>query len=333
MAAGIFYYHGVFATIITSITIIGNLFTIIAFFRIKMLQLNPSNRLILALSIADLLYAAFVLVFAAIPYAFLPYYPYGEIGCSILVAGSNFYVVGNLILVAISVDRLLLVSLAYSTYTKIQTRTRINLSIGVCYAMGLVSALFELSLWQYAKKTNPVAAAINFSKYCFSPARFTRWFGLFYSLGLFCFPVLLIGILSGVFFCLLRVRIQKVANGRTTSSNAQPNVGRVSTVSGNVAENSRRNDEEVEPKSRYIKAAVTLAALVAALGICILPYCMYIIVGIFCSECTSVTALYIILNIVHMNPLLDPIFYSATQRNIREYYKSKCKKVLKFIRQ
>ena len=112
MATGIFYYHGVFATIITSITIIGNLLTIVAFFRVRMLRLNPSNQLILALSIADLLYAVFVLVFAAIPYAFLSYYPYGEIGCSILVAGSNFYVVGNLILVAISVDRLLLVSLA-----------------------------------------------------------------------------------------------------------------------------------------------------------------------------------------------------------------------------
>ena len=197
--------------------------------------------------------------------------------------------------------------------------------------MGLVSALFEMSLWQYAKTTNPVAAGINFTKYCFSPARFTRWFGLFYSLGLFCFPVLLIGILSGIFFCLLRVRIRKVAAGSTTVSNSH-GAGRVSTVSGNVAEHSQRNGEEVEPKSRYIKAAITLAALVAAMGICILPYCMYIIVGIFCSECTSVTALYIVLNIVHMNPLLDPIFYSATQRNIREYYRRKSNKVMKFFR-
>ena len=335
MANGVLFYRGIFGLIIATFNIIFNTLTIIAFFQVKILSLNPSNLLILALSFADLLYGTVVLILDSIPYAFLSYYPYGEYGCMLLVSCSNFYVIGNLLLVAISVDRLLLVLLNYSTYVKFQTKLRIKIAIAACCAMGAASAAFEMGLWNYAKKTNPVAAKFNFGLSCFSPARFTQWFGLFYSIGLYFCPVILIIVLSGVFFCLLRVRIKKANQiGSSVGSRAASNGAQISTVSTNAVtiDPPREKSEGTEVRSRYIKAAVTLGALVSAMGICILPYCTHIIVGIFCPECTSRTSLYVVLTIVQINPLLDPIFYSATQRNIRDYYRNKCDKFLKWCR-
>ncbi len=323
MAAGVLFYRGVFGIIICSLNIVGNVMTIFAFFQIKLLSANPSNLLILALSFADLFYGIVVLILDAIPYAFLDDYIYGEYGCMLLVSFSNFFVVGNLILVAISIDRLLLVTVNYSTYVKIQTKSRIRLAIAVCLSIGAVSALLDLSLWNYAKRTNPVAAKFNFSKNCFSPARFTKWFGLFYSLGLFCIPVFLVGILSGIFFCLLIMRIRKTNAVRSMASFNNVTLSQRS----NQNPTERVDNSTSEAKVRYTKAAVTLGVLVLAMGISILPYCFYILIGIFCPDCTNTTALYVVLTILQLNPLLDPFFYSATQRNIRDFYKNKLAKL------
>ena len=402
MATGVLFYHGVFALIFACLNISGNLLIIIAFIKVKPLRVNPSNVLILALSIADLLYGSFVLILDAIPYAFMDVYPYGEYGCMMLVAGSNCYVVGNLILVAISIDRLLLVSMDYNKYIKFQTLSRMKQILAICCAIGLASAVFELSLWNYAKSTNPVAANINFSVACFSPARFTRWFGLTYSIGLFCMPVLLVTVVSGVFFYRLHQKLKKTRKigSRTDTSSTKstaatlvhnetlntagdrsqqhvenadifreeisPQNARLESISEHVNNNTKKcnlgGSTTQEPirsaaaalqagtdskstvntkvtnkpqssmdttRSRYIKPAITLGVLIASFSISVLPYCTYIIVGIVCPACTSITALYTVLTIVQLNPLLDPIFYSATQRLIRDYYVKKIRNISK----
>ena len=344
MAKDIFYYYGIFSTIITCINITGNTLTVIAFINDKSLRVNPSNTLILALSVTDLLYGLTVFTFVSVPYVFALGYPYGEAGCMTLVTFSNLYVVGNLLLVAISIDRISLVGMNYSKYVKMQTPKRMKVFICICYSTGIAAALFELSLWKHAKNTIKSAASIDFDNYCISPSRYITWFGPLYSLGLFCVPAVVVGILSAVFFVLLHARIQntrKIGNSVASGSVSQAMASRAtqSSVTATVnasqaaeARSSDSRDDGSDTKNRYIKPAITLGALVASMLFCLFPYCIFLIVGVFCRACNKTDVRFILLLFVQMNPMLDPIFYAATQRNIRRFYKTKCSKLYKWVR-
>ena len=76
-------------------------------------------------------------------------------------------------------------------------------------------------------------------------------------------------------------------------------------------------------RNRYVKAAVTLGALVVAVNICVLPFILYvIIVSFFCPQCSNGFIRDILANILYMNSCLNPILYAATMSKIRRFYKS-----------
>ena len=97
-----------------------------------------------------------------------------------------------------------------------------------------------------------------------------------------------------------------------------------STRSGNQDEiaRSRATDEDETYNKRYIKPAVTLAVLVLAIAISMLPTCIYRIVQALTEKLNS-NMVYIMWIILQLKPLLDPFFFAATQKGIREFYGKK----------
>ena len=71
-----------------------------------------------------------------------------------------------------------------------------------------------------------------------------------------------------------------------------------------------------------MKSAITLTVLVVSMCISMLPYSIYLLV-VGLSGRFSVIVNDIMWIIVQLNPLLGPIFYAATQKQLREYYWSK----------
>ena len=324
------YIYGVTTFVMCIITIIGNVMTIVVFQQERSLTVKPSNLLILALSMTDLIYGTYILIYYGI-IAFGLGYPYGELGCMVSVVFENTFVVSNILLVCISLDRVILVTVSYSKYVKLQTVSRIRLQIAVCCCIGALSAVVELSLWNFAKRASEVAANIDFNVYCLFPPRRMKGYGLFFSIVYFCIPCLLVTLFSMFFFARLRTRMQNSRKiGDRTSSNAE--------TRSTCAERSTTSDESGDtdrgsnPKNRYLKPAITLAALVASMSLSRLPYCLYtIIVGIH-PQLNKYEVIYIMLLILQLSPLLDPLFYAASQRLIQDFYKRKFTKLLKCIR-
>ena len=316
-------FYGVGTFIFSIISIFGNLMTVIAFLNLRSLRTNnPSNLFIFALAITNLSYGIYMFIYYGVPGALNLGHPYGENGCMLTVVLESSFNFGNLLLIAISLDRLLLVSLKYNTYVKFQTARRVKVAIGICFTIAFTNALIEIGLWKYAKGHNKVAAAINFDTYCLFPPRRLKAFGLYISFGFTVLPLFLVGSLSTAFFFLLSKKIRNV--NRIGSIRIE----HVENVSQQVEQDPNsilpiQQNEHTRTRNRYVKPAVTLAALVTSMSISLLPYCLSIIVDSLCSDCLNMDVLYIMVLIVQLNPLLDPFFYAATQRSIRQFYRSK----------
>ena len=314
--------------------------------------MKPSNFLILALSVSDLIYGLYLFLYYGVTFS---WYPYGEVGCMISVFLEYTYYVSNILLIAISVDRVLFVGLNYTTYMKYQSKKRYQLVVLLCCSVGILMSVIELSLWNYAKKVNDVAANIDFSLYCLYPARRMNNYGLFVSVVYYIIPLFAVTILSVAFMLLLRRRLNQknrigCSSTATDSSSKSITVMTVSTAqstngrealqststthSDATIENRKPSDEtktdEEDSKKRYMKPAMTLAALVGSMMLTFFPYCIYAIVTLVRPEIdNSASLIYIMMLVSQMNPGLDPMFYAATQRSIQTFYKRKFDKLLR----
>ena len=312
-----FVIFGIVLSITQPVTIIANLLRIIAFMKVPSLQTHTSNLLIFALSIVDMISGIHQLVYNGLPLAF-GYYPiFGEIGCMITLFLEYTYICGNVLLVAISIDRVLLVSMDYSKYVKLMTKFRVKVTIGICFLVCQMAAVFELSLWRYSTRENKNAATINFKAACLFPVRRIEWFGVYLSVCFYFLPLILVGFFSVIFVKRLVKKLGKdkrVAPGSQNTDNS----------SGNQPSGSSAEDAANATNKRYIKSAVTLAALVSAMGISMLPYCIYRIVEALSGNLRALVAngMYMV---SLLNPFLDPLFFAATQKGIREYYGNKAR--------
>ncbi len=325
----ILLFYGIASIVAAFFILFGNGLTLIAFWKEKSLRSGPSNNLIIALTLNDFLYGCHILFLVGIPYSFFTDYPYGEYGCMAAVICNNIFVVGNLLLLAITVDRILLVALKYSTYVKFQTSRRVAIEIAICYIIVAAIVTTELGLWNFAKKFDHVAKILNFEQYCLSPARRLKEFGLLLSFGFYVIPIVSIFALNIVFFALL---IRKIKNrskiGDSTMHSQVDTMRRNQATSLGDKTDDRGSDSKTNStRNRYIKPAVTLGVLVVAMAISNIPYCTYIIVASFCESCKSPTLIRICLLFTELNSLLDPLFYALTQRKITEFYRKKLQRM------
>ncbi len=319
-------YNLFFAILIPSIcflTVIGNLGTIYAFWRLPSLREKPSEFLILHLSFADLISGFLATSFFSPTYITPGQWPFGETGCRLV--GVPFTLGTNtslLLLLSISMDRFLLVFKEYPKYIKIQSKSRINMTIVCCWGIGVLSAVAEQIMWDLAKTIDSGAANIPFDVVCLSPPRRVQAFSLTLFLGLYFIPVMLVCGLSIAFLILLRARLIKNKVGTTQStshSTAPDNNSNNEQPSMNATGN--HESKKFRARNRYIKPALSLIALVSGMAICMLPYSFYIItIELFCPECTDIDTLYALLLLQFCNAGLDPFLYALTQRKIQKLY-------------
>ena len=326
MALSSFVIIGIVLCVTQPITIIANLLTIIAFMKVPSLQTHTSNLLIFALSIADFISGVYHLWYDAIPLAFGLKPPFGEIGCMMTVPLEYFYTTGNFLLVAISIDRVLLVSMDYSKYVKIVTKSRLKLTMGICLLICQIPTVLVLSLWNYAKKNNANAASIDFEETCLYPIDRIKSFSVYQVVCFFYLPLCLVGIFSIIFIKRLLIRIHSnrrvIPENRIPDNNVRSAGENQDEIAHPTASEETTQDHKATIKKRYIKPALTLIALVSAMGISMVPYNTYCIVEVVTGTLNANVS-YAMYFTLQLNPLLDPLFFAATQKGIREFYGSK----------
>ncbi|XP_072043155.1 allatostatin-A receptor-like [Amphiura filiformis] len=276
-----------YATIIPIIIVIGsmlNLTTILAFWKMPSLRDKPSDLLILNLSFADLITSMVFLPLASSVYITPGYWPLGEIGCRITTSIMNTTIHGSLFaLIAISLDRFLLVYVEYPKYIKMQSYPRIYVTITIGWVLALASVVIEQGLWGYAKEIDATAALIPFDKYCLTPPRRIRWFSLSFFTTLFFVPVMTVCGLSIAFLWQLMKRLEKskgsgskaVARSISTAQVEMPtckidngsNSSKIGTRDSKKLQFTTKENTSNQTRNLYIKPAVTLIGLVLSMAI------------------------------------------------------------------
>ena len=303
--------------IVCILTVVGNLGTIYAFWKVPELWGKPSEMLILNLSFADLVIGTLYAPLYAPTYITPGHWPSGEITCRIAVFGAVFgSVAGNFTLAAISLDRFLLVLKDYPQYMKIQTKRRILMSIGIIWSIAAVLRTTEIAFWDVAKTLDKNAAIIDYNEFCLSPPRRVNLYAMTVAITGVYLPAILVCVLSTSFFHMLRRRL-KISWSMRAESQMSTTVGPQKSTQEAMARQQRK---------QYIKPAVVLSVLVSAMLLCMLPYYSYVIVESFCLQCINKDLHYFFLFIVQLNTCLDPILYAMTQRKIQKFYKDCLKK-------
>ena len=302
------------------VTTVGNLLILVAFLKIPSLWVKPSEALILNLSVVDLLTGAVVLPLWACGYIAPGYWPFGETGCKLAIIFVNIATQASLYtLISISIDRLLLVVTEYPQYLKLQSRYRVRVTIFCCWTLSMFGWVIEIALWDFAKTIDQTAGNVDYTKRCLSPPRRLESFSTYMFVTLYWTPIMTICGLSVAFLFFLRKRLKK---SRTSGMASQElSQARDQQTTQDHSQGSAKGSSTTS--NRYIKPAVTLLILVLAMAICMLPYCLYVmIIELFCETCTSFRLLYIFFLLQFGNACIDPFLYGMTQRKIRHFYMS-----------
>ena len=190
---------------LTSIlTIFGNFFTILAFWKESSLKEKPSDLFILSLSISD---AGSGFMAISTLQLYLNVWISGKFGCQVYTfLASTFILTGRLAIACISADRLLLVSEPYPLYLKTQTKQRVIKKILILWGVCAISAATEMVLWDLVDVTGTQVEDIDYRVECRSLPRHTFWYNLLQICLMALCPLLFTEIASIRFFILLRRR-------------------------------------------------------------------------------------------------------------------------------
>ena len=311
------YLYGLFMSVLILLTVAGNSGTIMAFWKERSLREKPSDLLILSLSITDLGVGISLILF--VPEIAIGKFTWGKTVCKLYVYfGTTFIIVGIFTTALISLDRYLLISREYPTYMKLQSRRRIVFSIVYVWLFACIFQMTEVILWDRVNVAEqwPINE-IDYAKNCRSPAKFTLWFPFLYFTTEVFLPLAAVEMLSVSFLVLLRRKLRNRVESRDTVDENSTSTNASVTVS------STRTATNVNPgRKRYVKAAVTLGALVLTLNACMLPYVIYaIVVGVFCPRCEGPTRAVLLL-LACGNSCFNPFLYAVTMSKIRNFYKA-----------
>ncbi|XP_033646796.1 5-hydroxytryptamine receptor-like [Asterias rubens] len=343
----------------TIMTVFGNFGTLAAFVSDPSLHQKPSNLLLVSLSVADLLMGLIVLPLRVVETA-LGYWPLKEELCMVEVFFADIALtVAIFTVTAISVDRYLLVAKDYSRYVALQSLTTVRITICSIWVLVLLSALLEMILWWTDALQN--RAIVNFDFICLPPVKLDERF--LYCIFIFGFfiPLLIILFCSIGFMHHLRKRLKgKIhANGdfgntemsasaastagrprktAWTTVTASPPRGSVvnnalaapppvndgaSTTSAANGQETRETRRKLTVKNRYLKPAITMAALLAVFTACTLPYLVIAaIITPICTYCIPYATRVHVANLMFANSCINPILYAVTQNKIRQFYRT-----------
>ncbi|XP_072039227.1 D(5)-like dopamine receptor [Amphiura filiformis] len=311
LPAGVQYTLTSIQCLMVTATLLGNAGTIVAFYKVRGLREKPSDLFILSLSCADLLMGC-VITFTVPTYA-LGYWAWGKTMCQLFATLANIAVIAGILnTLMICWDRYVLISKEYPKYVKIQSKRRVIGIITVVWVYSLITGFIEWVVWDVVKIPETVYE-FDFTRECRSPPKHNFVFQTQAFTRNVFLPLLGIEGLSVAFVVLLRRRLHKrmqVTDSEYSNTQSQQLQERSDQPGGSST-------------NRYVKAAITLAALVIALNLCLLPFILYTLyVSLVCPTCGDRLIRDILSNIfVPLNSCINPVLYAVTMSKIKRFYK------------
>ena len=329
------YIDFTFSCIITVLVLVGNITTVVAFWKVPLLREKPSNLLILNLTCADL-GVGFSLLMVT-PGRFVGHWLWGKTGCQINVFILNFFIIsGMLSTLAISVDRFLLITKSYPRYIALQSQKTILTIIAGVWIYALTWGIVEIILWDVVVESLP-EDYFDFNKVCESPAKHAFLPAAIFFLINFLVPLIAIEVLSVCFVGKLRDKLKSTNPGdqNTTGTSQSYTISKsvssgkhlrsrpgTTTEEGETSGQTGRINERRSTRRHYMKAAVTFAGIVILLNSCLLPYIFYVLItSSFCPWCRNERVSSILFQVVRTNSSLNPFMYALTMTKIRQFYK------------
>ncbi|XP_071792575.1 5-hydroxytryptamine receptor 4-like [Asterias amurensis] len=317
-------------SLLSLVTITGNLLTITAFVTDASLRKKPSNLFILSLSCADLL-VGFVIPIG-VGELICSSWRFGEIGCQLDSFTSNIGIIAGMgSITMIALDRYLLISRQYPRYLALQSRPNVHRSIAAVWVVSVSIGLLEIIIWEAVD----FSTGYDFIVECRSPPRD--------NIVILCIlflvvvgPVICVAVLSVRFLVLLRRRLRSFATPPAANGSGQP-VGPVApsdgmdhreeldmstTSAAGNAQQSSPTSETSKRRARYIRPAIIMTTLVIAFFAFTLPYVIFItVVAQLCPECGDSNRVHFYLvNVFYLNSCINPFIYAATHPKIRRFH-------------
>ncbi len=198
----------------------------------------------------------------------------------------------------------------YPRYVKFQSKTKVLLTVAICFIIAIVPAIAEICFWEYAKSVGGIQ--INYDHTCILPVRYGTPVISLLSLFIFLFiPLFSLAALSIAFLHVLRQRLQRIKG-------VGPEDESTHSIAGPITIEKRTQ----RVKNRYLKPAMTLGAVVLALAITIMPYiCYVVIIGAIWPEYLNPKVVYINIALtLFCKPIFDPVMYAVSESKIRKFY-------------
>lgn len=325
----------------TILAFFGNLGTIFAFATDKKVSSKPSDMMLLNLACVDFGMAVFVIPFRLVIITALGRWPFGEIGCRLIVPlEMSLWAGGILFVILISFDRYQMLALDYSKYVKKWGNKQVKRIIAVTWLLSTLPGIFETVTWDVTMTTLPKEVRPNFNMRCSQPSSWRVFTNVICVVFVAVIPTCLVSGLGFLIIVKLHHRLQQWRKvgyqdstaGSTASTSTAPTESQVTyvtkvgstSVTGNQStdenEQSKRNSSDLIRK-RYIKPIVTYMSLTLCLALCTYPLSIYVLL--------------ISANMKYLDPILlkylkwllysvscwNPILYSLTNSKIRDFYR------------
>ena len=339
--------------VIVIISVVGNIFVMIAFTRDPKIHNTVSNLFILNLSIADCIVGLSVLPVNT-SWVLLGHWAYGKILCQIwIVIDYTTAYMSVLMISLISLDRFWLVTKKLK-YRDFQTKRQVKTMIAFCWVFSFSFYAVVTFAWE------PIAgeSVIDYSEDCEMESIYNAPFNIALMFMEFIIPIIVISILNSIVYINIRRRsmvnpptntcpkpppspVTEQSNGSVR--NAENGSIGASTISVSVSsltsneKPSKWKDDQKREYNRHRKAAITLAVIVGVFLTCWLPYYVVTIyTAAICEDCVSDRIWEIVNYILWCNSTLNPFLYAVTNIHYRRNFArflgiNKCLKSKSFV--
>ncbi|XP_072016259.1 histamine H3 receptor-like [Amphiura filiformis] len=322
---------------IVIVTIVGNIFVMIAFAQDPKIRNTVSNLFILNLSITDCIIGLSVLPIDT-SWVFLGDWPYGKIFCQIwIVIDFTAGYMSVLMISLISLDRFLLVKKKLR-YRDFQTRRQVKTMIAFCWIFSFSFYAVVTYAWE------PIAgkSVIDYSWNCEIEFIYHGPFNIAILFIEFIIPLIAISILNLIVYINIKRRSKGMVKPPTNPSPKPPptpvtahgdkgsigpstiSLSVFSSVANKISQKpkvKKVEDDHKKEYNRHRKAAITLAIIVGVFLICWLPYfAVTIYTAAICDDCVSERLWAVVNYMLWCNSTINPFLYAVTNIHYRRNF-------------
>ena len=286
--------------IIFAVNIIGNITTLVAFFKDKALH-TCHNYYICNLAVTDLVIGLSSLPFYAVYTVANYYWPFSYVFCKIWCV-VDFWVCAesSLTIILISYDRLTMVTQGALYQTK-QTKKKTLVTIAVSWLLSFLlygPAIIGYDYWRGHSTVEEDDCDVEFAT--------DFWYTLITAIIEFCIPFVLLTVLNCLLFWYIIKQQRKLKVQQKT------------IAGGNTSDVIRKQNATLKKNK---KIASSLFILVLMYAVCWTPYTVSVIVMTLCDDCVNKDLFEFFNWLLWMNSSLNPLIYALTNERFRMHYK------------